>query len=397
MSGWSTPGDIRKRVRREWDTGRILAAMLGGEPVFPLRIPLKKPTPQALSEHFELARRWIAGLVAVSRDETGAGYQLEWREFNHRQLGRNRIPVAAVLECERDGLALIGKQRDAAMFRALAATITGGFPALSPWLKKYPLTVLDNSGNWPALLAVLNWVVGHPRSGVYLRQIDAPGVDTKFIERHRGLLGELLDIVLPPESINTQYTGAGGFEMRYGFKPKSSQIRFRILDPKFFIQGMSDLTVACGEFAQLILPVRRVFITENEINFLAFPRVPDSLVLFGSGYGFDTLAQADWLRHKEIIYWGDIDSHGFAILDQLRSYFPAARSLLMDRETLLEHRAFWGGEDSPANRELNRLQPEESALYDDLRCNSIAPSLRLEQERIGFAWVEAALVRAGFR
>lgn len=397
MSGWSTPDDIRNRVRREWDSGRILAAMLDGEAVFPLRIPLKKPNTQALSEHFELARQWIAGLAAASREQTGTGYQLEWREVNHRQLGRNRIPVAAILESERDGLALIGKQRDAARFRAIAATIAGNFPALSSWLKKRPLTALGHAEGWPGLLAVLDWVVCHPHSGVYLRQIDATGVDTKFIERHRGLLGELLDIVLPPESVNTQYTGAGGFEMRYGFKPKPSQIRFRILDLKLFIQGMSDLTVMCSEFAQLTLPIKRVFITENEINFLAFPHVPDSLVLFGSGYGFDTLAQAGWLRHKEIVYWGDIDSHGFAILDQLRGHFPSARSLLMDRATLLEHRALWGGEDSPTTRELNRLQPEESALYDELRCNRFAPSLRLEQERISFAWVEAALVEAELR
>jgi len=393
-NAWSTPGDIRNRVRREWESGRILAAMLEGDPVFPLRIPLKKPDTQALSEHFESARQWIAGLAAADGEQ--AGYQLEWREFNHRQLGRNRIPVAAILESEADGLALIGKQRDATRFRALTATILGAYPALVAWLAKRPLTVLDHAESWPRLLAVLDWVACHPRSGVYLRQIDAAGIDTKFIERHRGLLGELLDIVLPPESVNAQYTGAGGFEMPYGFKLKPAQIRFRILDPKVFIQGLSDLAVTCGEFAQLALPIKRVFITENEINFFVFPRVPDSLVLFGSGYGFEALAQADWLRHKEIVYWGDIDSHGFAILDQLRSHFPSTRSLLMGRETLLEHRAFWGREDSPATRELNRLQPEEAALYDDLRCNRFAPSLRLEQERIGFAWVEAALVKAGF-
>lgn len=391
MSDWSTPDDIRNRVRRDWDNGRILAAMLDGEPVFPLRILLKKPNTQALSEHFEAARRWIAELTAA------AGFQLEWREFNHRQLGRNRIPVAAIIESERDGLALVGKLRDAAKFRVLAATISEAYPALAPWLRKRSLTVLEHAENWPRLLAVLDWIVRHPHSGVYLRQIDVQGVDTKFIERHRGLLGDLLDIVLPPECINTQYTGAGGFEMRYGFKSKPLQIRFRILDPKVFIQGMSDLTVTCGEFAQLALPIKRVFITENEINFLAFPCVSNSLVLFGSGYGFDALAQADWLSHKEIVYWGDIDSHGFAILDQLRSHFPSTRSLLMDRATLLEHRAFWGREDSPTARELNRLQQEESALYNDLCCNRLTPSLRLEQERIGFAWVEVALVEAGFR
>ncbi len=43
------------------------------------------------------------------------------------------------------------------------------------------------------------------------------------------------------------------------------------------------------------------------------------------------LAQADWLARCQVSYWGDIDTHGFAILDQLRTYIPHAHSLLMDR------------------------------------------------------------------
>lgn len=391
MNAWSTPEDIRNRVRRDWDNGRILAAILEGEPLFPLRIPLKKPDAQALADHFEAARKWVSGLTAAG------GFQLEWREFNHRQLGRNRIPVAAIVESERDALALIGKQRDAARFRALAADIAGAYPALAPWLKKRPLTVLEQADNWKRLLAVLGWMAAHSRSGVYLRQIDAPGVDTKFIERHRGLLGELLDIVLAPDAIDAQFTGASGFERRYGFKTKPVQIRFRFLDEKLRIQGLSDLVATGEEFASLELPVARVFITENEINFLAFPAVADSLVLFGSGYGFDALAQAGWLRDKEIYYWGDIDTHGFAILDQLRGKFPAAHSLLMDRATLLAHKDFWGGEDKPTARELERLRPEEAALYDDLRHDRLAPALRLEQERIAYSWINIELEKAGLK
>ncbi len=391
MSDWSSLGDIRDRVRRDWNNGRILAAMLGGEPIFPLRIPLKKPDSQALSEHFEQARQWISGLT-VER-----GFQLEWREFNHRQLGRNRIPVAAIVESEQDGLALIGKQREATRFRTLVATISEAYPALVPWLKKRPLTVLDQADNWPRSLAVLGWVAAHPRSGVYLRQIDVAGVNTKFIERHRGLLAEMLDIVLMPEAIDTQFTGASGFERRYGFKSKPVLIRFRFLDQGLRINGLSDLAVTSDEFARLELAVKRVFITENEINFLAFPDVPGSLVLFGAGYGFDHLAQAEWLQSQEIFYWGDIDTHGYAILDQLRGKFPEAHSFLMDRATLLEHKDFWGSEERPTSRELANLRQDESALYDDLRSGRIALGLRLEQERIGFAWLEAALLRAGFR
>jgi hypothetical protein len=141
--------------------------------------------------------------------------------------------------------------------------------------------------------------------------------------------------------------------------------------------------------------VQRVFITENETNFLAFPMVADGMVVFGAGYGFDMLADAAWLHGRELHYWGDIDTHGFAILDALRARFGHARSFLMDRETLLAHRPHWGTEPAPEQRDLLRLTAQESALYDDLRRNRLGPQVRLEQERIGYAWFRRALQALG--
>lgn len=94
-------------------------------------------------------------------------------------------------------------------------------------------------------------------------------------------------------------------------------------------------------------------------------------------------------------YWGDLDTHGFAILDQLRSHFPHVDSLLMDRVTLLKYQCFWGEEPTPIQRDLPRLTPAESALYDDLRFDRLQSKLRLEQERVGFAWLEATLANLG--
>lgn len=85
----------------------------------------------------------------------------------------------------------------------------------------------------------------------------------------------------------------------------------------------------------------------------------------------------------------------YATLDQLRGHFPHARSLLMDRATLLAHRPLWGREDTPTQRELSRLHEDEAGLYDDLRHDRLGPAVRLEQERIGFAWVQAALAVFG--
>ncbi len=151
-------------------------------------------------------------------------------------------------------------------------------------------------------------------------------------------------------------------------------------------------TLSDQAFARLEPALQRVFITENEINFLAFPPVADSLVVFGAGYGFDALAQAAWLHQRTLHYWGDIDTHGFAILDQLRSHFPHALSFLMDRDTLLAHQAQWTLEPQPTQRDLPRLDRDERQLYDDLRWRRLGEEpVRLEQERIAFGRVEQAV------
>ncbi|RFC34734.1 MAG: hypothetical protein (DUF2220) [Candidatus Nitrotoga sp. LAW] len=139
--------------------------------------------------------------------------------------------------------------------------------------------------------------------------------------------------------------------------------------------------------------VSRVFITENEINFLAFPLLNESLVIFGAGYGFEMSGHANWLSRCRIYYWGDIDTHGFAILDQLRNQFAHVESLLMDRATLFKFEPLWGEEEKQTLRDLPRLTPEELSLYNDLRDNRIRKNIRLEQEKIGFGWCETALKR----
>lgn len=397
MNKWTTPADIRNSVMREWERGHLLSMPLLGETLYPWRLTLKCPAgAETLAAEFDAVRRWIKtladGAKPGAKPEGGNGYRLEYREINHRQLGRNSLPVAAWLDSEEDALALIGKRREATRFRQLAAMLETAFPSLRAWLARRPLAVLEHADTWPELLGVLRWIADHPCPDVYLRQIDVPGVHSKFIERYRALLGELLELILPAEAVDAASPrGVGGFEQRYGLRAKPLLVRFRLPGASETLQGLTDLSVPAAEFARLALPVARAFVTENEINFLALPMAPGDMAIFGAGYGFEAIAAANWLDDKTLFYWGDIDTHGFAILDQLRSRFPQARSLLMDRETLFAHQSLWGQESTPTQRDLSRLTGDEARLYDELRDNRIAPALRLEQERIGYAWVEAAL------
>lgn len=390
---WTTPADLRAQVQRLWDKGDLLRATVTDAIPWPLRLRLKTPTASDLSDRFEAVRDWVRTLRQTPQ------VRIEWREWNHRVQGTQRLPAAVWLDTLQAALDFIGKGRQAQRFAGLWQQTAGVQPALLAWLSHRPIQALDLADRWERLLAIVAWLKAHPRPGVYLRQVDVPGVDSKFIEAHRGVLAELLDLALPPEVIERDATGVAQFTRRYGFLDKPVRIRFRLLDPTLpslpgcpsSPQGLPDITLDAASFAALKLPVERVFITENETNFLAFPAVANAIVIFGAGYGWEALARAVWLHRCQLFYWGDIDTHGFAILDQLRGYFPGAASFLMDRETLLAHRLHWGEEPEPVRHDLPRLTPEEAAVYDDLRFDRLQPRLRLEQERVGFGWMKERL------
>ncbi|MCG5501767.1 DUF3322 domain-containing protein [Ectothiorhodospira lacustris] len=383
---WTTPAELRAQLQKRWDSGQILAATLTGEALFPLPLRLRRPGSRELAEDFAAVGHWARTLRASSREQRGHGYEIRWERVNHRVHGANDLPAGVAVPSEADALQWLGKTREAQNFHALAEETLARFPALRDWLIRHPLTPLEQAGDWPRILAVLAWFQAHPRPGIYLRQMDLPGVDTKFVESRRKLLSELLDAVLPPDAVDARHSGGRGFELRYGLTPKPPLIRFRMLDPALSLHGLSDLSVPPTQFATLAPAVARVFITENEINGLAFPDTPGSLVIFGLGYGLERLADIPWLRQVEIHYWGDIDTHGFAILDRLRARLPQTRSLLMDRATLAAHRDLWGQE-HPQQRftgTLTRLTPPEQSLFEDLRENRLGECIRLEQERIGY-------------
>lgn len=395
---WTRPADLRAQTLKLWDKGDLLRALIDPTSWQPRRLRLVVPGSNELSDQLDAVRAWLPELRGVPH------VRLVWREFNHRLLGVSSLPAECWLDSLPDAMALIGKTREARRFEALLQATRAHdailFDGLLPWLQKRPLIALALADDWPRVLSVLRWLQTHPRPGIYLRQVDLPGVDSKFIESQRAVLTELLDLCLPQDAMDASATGTTQFCRRFGFKDKPLRIRLRVLDAALALPALGpdqDITLTQTDFAQLALPVQRVFITENEVNFLAFPPVAGSVVIFGAGYGFDVLSGAAWLQHCSVFYWGDLDSHGFAILDQLRAHLPHAKALLMDEATLHAHRAQWVTEPAPARRTFARLNLPEQALLNRLADVPegwpAGQGIRLEQERIRFGWLMQALSR----
>ncbi len=154
---------------------------------------------------------------------------------------------------------------------------------------------------------------------------------------------------------------------------------------------LSEATLRVEELAVLPVTVRTGVVVENETTYLTLPVPEGGVLLWGKGFEVSRIGALPWLLEADVHYWGDLDTHGFAILHQLRAWLPQTRSFLMDRETLVEHRDRWGREPAPTAARLDRLTDDETGLYSDLVSDRLGEAVRLEQERIDWAWAVARL------
>ena len=386
-----TAAQVKQKALRLWQNDKLLRAWLGCEALFPLVIGVGKPTATALLNDFSGVRAWKVDLEKHSQCSIGYGYRIEYVDINHRQLGKHRLPSKLVFDRPEDLIAYIKKGKEISRFSQLLGQIKNTDRKLLQWCELHPSKVLKYADDWLRLLSVVSFFKENPQPNRYIRELDIPLVDSKFIEKNKKIISQLLERVLSPSDVDQCIQGMtnSGFERRFGLRYDQPNIRLRLLDEKLvaYYGGVSDLSIPLSQFVAMVPACKRVFITENKINGLTFPPLSESIVIFGLGYGISLLKDIDWLMHREIIYWGDIDTHGFAILSQLRAYYPQAKSMLMDLNTLQQFRSSWVVEQDSKRclSVLPNLTPDEQGLLAALKDNEFGHNIRLEQERVWFS------------
>jgi hypothetical protein len=379
--GWTTPDDIAARVRRRWDDGSLLRAHADGDRFDQIEVPLRGPRPSEVGDDLAAARRWVAALDAGRRDDRR--YTLQWQSIGGRWIGRNQLPVRAVVSSMEQACALLGVTASVRRFDELLV-LAQQHPRVRQWIVDHPHRGLELAPEMPQLIAAYRWLDDHRQSHRYLREISAPGVDTKFAERHRPVLAAMLGVS----------STASGFLAGLGLRSKPGLVRLRPAASLGLVAPLTEIAVRSEELTQLTVKPRVAVIVENEISYLSVEVPDDGVVIWGRGFDVDSVGRLRWLAEADVLYWGDIDTHGFAILDRLRAWLPGAQSVLMDRETLLAHRDRWVTEDRPATAALTRLTPDEQELYSELVADGLGERVRLEQERIDWHWVEQRLPSA---
>lgn len=368
---WATPETVRDKVRRRWDDGTLLRTVADGEPLAPIEVPLGGPQASEIGDRLGEVQNWMAALISGSRD--GSRYDLRYKVIGGRAVGRNQIPTHAVVSRLEQAWDLVGVRAQVAAFEQMM--LSAPDQRVREWLLAKPVAALGYAAEWSQLLTAYRWLDAARGSGKYLRQIDAPGVDTKFVEARRSVLADLL-------GVSRQ---AGPFLIDLGLRTTPEYVRIRLAASIAPIP-VSELNVRVDELDDLNVRFSTAVVVENEITYLTLPVPADGVVIWGKGFDVARLGRWAVLQDAEVHYWGDLDTHGFAILHRLRTHLPQTRSFLMDAETLHAHRDRWVRENAPTSAALGRLSAKEAAVYDDLVSDRFGDQVRLEQERINWAW-----------
>ena len=373
-----TPTEIRKKAEKKYLA--FLQSVVEGKTFDPVVIVgNKKP-----NDDMAMFEKELTELMEYSKERKGYGYTIEYQTVKTKKHGLQDIPTSISFFTEYDYLKFIGKEQITAHFRADIGKGLSELPELKDWISKYPNKVLDNHNVWDDILVVCKYFKTTPKPQLYIRELPIQ-VHTKFIERNKGIIKELLDIIIS-EQVNTEATR---FEPHFNLKYDEPIVRFRVLDKTIsekFFSGTNDISLPISQFKSIGISVHTVYIVENKMNMLTFPLKSDSIVLWGHGFGVDILKNVEWLRSKRIFYWGDLDAHGFLILSELRKHFPQVESFLMDRETF---DAFFENDKGVETNVVGDLYltSKERELFEYLK----AFNFRLEQEKIPFEYAKVKI------
>lgn len=358
-----TPTIIREKSEKLWSS--FLVSALTDTPFFPKTIPTesgKKMDFLARLEAYQLLRSKAKPMVKWS-------YSLEFNVVRKQGQGKQEILQQVFFESAKDYLKFLDLEQVFKRFELQTSQLLQQFPELKSWILRKPLKIIELMDKWELLMEVCKYMrdeydVKQPN---YLRALPIPNVDTKFVEHHKFILYELLNEILPVEKIDAEVTGVKQFEKRFFIKEIELFVLVRQLETDY--QGkqwsISELTASP-------LSCKWVFIVENKLNCIMFPRVQDSIVIFGKGYAVEALQSVKWLKEKMIYYWGDMDTNGFHILSILRGFLPKTTSFLMADVTLFESTLYQNAKAKEMKPRLElpqRLTANELQMYHHLLNN----------------------------
>lgn len=270
-----------------------------------------------------------------------------------------------------------------------------------PWLAR--IVDIDDY-DFATLLAAVNWFRAHSRSGLTVRSVPVPGMHTKWLARHRGMvlacLGTPTDAGEPTESSDAADADPADIPTgdldSLGLRPLPPEIGVVLADPvlRAVVGGLRQISAPVDELAGLAIHPDAVLIVENKEPAIIWSDTPGLVLIHSLGNHLDVLSRLPWIRPDRCWYWGDLDRHGFTLLSRARTELPRLSSLLMTAGDIETYRLLGVEEGLDRYDQPDAtLTPAEAVALAALHLSQ-QKYLRTEQERIPVSVAERALDQA---
>lgn len=370
-----TPQTVAADIRRRLD-GKWQACLVGEEAAFPHTFPLGRPTTSDLRSDYAMVHALTLQWQDWARHR---GVELTYETRLATGGTRQYVPTHARVDSIDHAAAIVGEDWPDRLARARDRhkVLEGRFPRLQDYGSLLRMVDSYSAVDFTLLLTVADWYLEDPARtlGITPRQVPIPGVHAKWLQSHRAAVQAL--------------TGLGDLGLLPNHPPR---IHFTYLDPAHRAAGrrIHDSATVGDAFVPEYLP-EAVVISENKDTAIGFSPLTRGISVEGVGKGGSTIASFPWIRDAPVVvYWGDIDRDGFEILNGYRVDFDRdLDSILMDPTTYESFEQYGTNLDQHGRpllpgspRAVERLHPEEKAVYLRLLDERHTGHRRVEQERI---------------
>jgi hypothetical protein len=366
--------DIRRRLSGKWHE-----CLAGGEVGFPHDFPLGKVSTTDMRGGYRAVYTLTVEWQDWARQHgVEVAYEPRVATGGTRQMVPTRVRVDSVDRAA--AIAGDGWPDRLARGRDRLSVLSDSYPGLLDPSRLIRLIDSYSPVDFSLLLTVAGWYLEDPTRalGVTPRQVPIPGVHAKWLQAH-----------LPAVRVLTGLDDLG-------LLPDHPQrIHFTYLDPAHRAAGgrVHDSATVGDTFLPAYLP-QVVVISENKDTAIHFPPLERAISVEGVGRGGSTVASFPWIRDAPVVvYWGDIDKDGYEILNGYRVDFDRdLDSILMDPTTYESFEQYGTNLDKNGRellpdvaRVVDRLRPDEKAVYLRVLDPQPAGHRRVEQERIPLA------------
>lgn len=384
---------VAKRLEASW--AERVCAELAGEEQPPIECRLRPGVDGSAAVErlgYDGWNRWREAWSGVDLNGV-SGVRLVGHDIAVRGVASHQ-PLSLQIESLEAGLAALPRlggssltvdigraRRIAARLREVGATVTA-----SSLRAAYRLPDADVG----VAVDAVGWLREHSDlTGWTTRQLPVPGMHTKWLAGHGALVRDLV-----------------GRDLRAETRPRLSVVHLTYVDPDYLAHGRRRHDAwTTGDKHDLAYRPRTVLVVENRDCRLWFPNTPGTVVVEGAGKAAAAaLSGIEWVTGAEhLVYWGDIDCDGFAILNHLRAELTprsvSVDSILMDHVTHARYAHLGVNRDKngellkPSSLRLPHLTEEETACYASVATAGEVTFRRIEQERIPLTSAVDALRR----